>query len=133
MEAERTDQYEIEEETTTPAPELNFCVFRAGEKVFSVPVENLLEIAEQGEIVPLPGAPEYLFGISHYRGMAIPVVDITSLSGNEDSAGPGKWLLVLRTGDDYIGFSVNEMPDLSTTQEGEMLDLRGFFERYRIR
>jgi len=112
---------------------VEFCIFRAGEKILNIPVDNLLEITELTEIVPLPGAPDYLSGIAHYRGMAVPVLDIGSIVGNEESSGPGKWLLVLKVGEDLLGFSVMEMPDLGTTQEGESLDVRALFQKYMIR
>jgi purine-binding chemotaxis protein CheW len=131
MDIQKPIKYEIPEEFVSGG--IEFCIFRAGEKILNIPVDNLLEIAELTEIVPLPGSPDYLTGIAHYRGNAVPVLDIASIVGNERSSTPGKWLLVLKVGEELLGFSVMEMPDLGSVQEGESLDVVALFQKYRIK
>ncbi len=131
MDTQGHSQDEIPEEFVSR--DVKACIFRAGEKVLNIPVDNLLEITELTEVVPLPGSPDYLTGIAHYRGNAVPVLDIASIAGNERSSTPGKWLLVLKVGEDLLGFSVMEMPDLGPFQEGESLDVVALFQEYRIR
>jgi len=131
MDTQKPSQDEIPEELVSR--DLKVCIFRAGEKVLNIPVDNLLEITELTGIVPLPGAPDYLIGIAHYRGKVVPVLDIGSIAGDEKSPSPGKWLLVLKVGEDLLGLSVMEMPDLSHLQEGESLDVMALFQKYRIR
>ncbi len=131
MDIQKPSQDEIPEEFVSR--DLEVCIFRAGEKVLNIPVDNLLEITELTEIVPLPGAPDYLTGIAHYRGKVVPVLDIGSIVGNEKSSSPGRWLLVLKVGEDLLGFSIMEMPDLGPVQEGDSLDVMALFQKYRIR
>ncbi|RMG05104.1 MAG: chemotaxis protein CheW [Nitrospirae bacterium] len=113
------------------APEINACVFRAGGVTFSVPVEELIEIVEVSEIIPLPGSPDYLLGIAHYRGKAVPVIDLGFLEGEHAVKKP-EWLVVIQTGDEVMGIAVEEMPDLRRDFEGKDISASEIYTKYRI-
>jgi chemotaxis signal transduction protein len=57
----------------------------------------LAEVAELGEITPMPLAPRWLLGVTNLRGTVTPVIDLAVLLGWE-SNGHGWRALVLRDG-----------------------------------
>ena len=114
------------------SPEIKACVFSVGERVFSLPIENLMEIAELEEVVPLPLSPDYIDGIAHHRGEAIPVLNLGTVFGVEEKASLHRWLLIVQIEGELVGLSLNTMPDLSYDFNGEVIDPYGFFESYRV-
>jgi chemotaxis signal transduction protein len=63
----------------------------------ALPLAALTEVAELGEIAPLPLAPRWLLGVTNLRGTVTPVVDLAALLG-WGSQGHGWRALVLRDG-----------------------------------
>lgn len=49
---------------------------------YAIPAEAVVEVAEVGEITPVPGAPRAIAGVRNLRGAVLPVVDIAPLLGN---------------------------------------------------
>ncbi len=121
------------EEEIYVAPELKACVFTVGGREFSVELEYLSEIAELAEVVPLPLSPPYIEGITHLRGMAIPVINFAVLKDLKEEKAAERRLLVLEIGRSMLGIAVNEMPDLSTDFRGELISVPEFFEAYRVK
>ncbi len=114
-------------------PELVAVVFTVGDKKFSIELKYLREISELGEIVPLPLSPSYIEGITHIRGMAIPVVNMAKLKDINEEPGMQRWLMVLEVGENLLGLVSNQMPDLSTEFTGEIINVPEFYETYRVR
>ncbi len=49
--------------------------FNIGKELFAVNVVSVLEVLEQQQITPVPGAPEHIMGIINFRGEILPVVN----------------------------------------------------------
>ena len=130
-EIEGTESIEPIEEYV--APELNACIFRVGDQEFSIELDYLKEIAELSEVVPLPLSPPYIEGITHLRGVAIPVVNIAVLRDIPEEKATYRWLIVLEVGRFPLAIVVNDMPDLSADFRGEQINVTEFFETYRVR
>jgi chemotaxis signal transduction protein len=52
----------------------------AGED-YALPVEDVLEVAEYGEVAPVPGAPASILGVRNLRGQVLPVLDLARILG----------------------------------------------------
>ena len=52
---------------------------RIGDEEYALPVRHVPEIAELGEITPVPGAPAAVLGIRNLRGEVLPVFDLASV------------------------------------------------------
>src|SRR5437870_5093253 len=50
----------------------------AGED-YALPVADVLEVAELGEIAPVPGAHPAVLGVRNLRGQVMPVVDLAAV------------------------------------------------------
>ena len=51
---------------------------------YAIPAEAVLEVAEVGEISPVPGAPQAIAGVRNLRGSVLPVMEIAPLLGVSD-------------------------------------------------
>lgn len=59
---------------------------RVGHEDYALSVSNAVEVADVGEITPVPGASAAILGVRNLRGKVLPVVDlavILQLSGGE--------------------------------------------------
>ena len=55
--------------------------FRVAEVPYAVAVRQVVEVVPRVALRGLPHAPDYLSGLLHYRGGAVPVVDLGLLMG----------------------------------------------------
>jgi len=65
-EAARHDQFSLE----------RFVVFELDGEEYAVPITVITEVVPYVEIIPVPGAPEYILGLINLRGKVVPVLDL---------------------------------------------------------
>ena len=114
------------------SPELNACTFKVGSQTFSIPLQYVKEITEVSEIFPLPLTPPYIDGVVHLRGYTIPVVNIGRIKYISEEQKKVRQLIILDLGKEKFGIAVNEMPDLNAEFSGEMINVKKFYETYRV-
>jgi purine-binding chemotaxis protein CheW len=59
----------------------------AGED-YALAVDDVLEVAEVGEISPVPGASPALLGVRNLRGQVLPVIDLAGVLGLPRTGSP---------------------------------------------
>jgi purine-binding chemotaxis protein CheW len=69
----------------------------AGED-YALPVEDVLEVADLGEIAPVPGAHPAVLGVRNLRGSVMPVVDLASVFGLPQPASPERLVIAEHDG-----------------------------------
>ena len=69
----------------------------AGED-YALPVEDVLEVADLGEIAPVPGAHPAVLGVRNLRGSVMPVVDLASVFGLPQPAAPERIVIAEHDG-----------------------------------
>jgi len=84
---------------------------RVGSELYALPVEQVLEVAELGEIAPVPGSPESVLGVRNLRGEVLPVFDLASVFGIARE-GARQRLLVAEHGGRRAGFAIDEVTDV---------------------
>jgi chemotaxis signal transduction protein len=52
---------------------------RVGDEDYALAVDNVLEVAEIGEITPVPGTPGAVLGLRNLRGNVLTVVDLLAV------------------------------------------------------
>jgi purine-binding chemotaxis protein CheW len=94
---------------------------------YALPVADVLEVAELGEVTPVPGAGTAVLGVCNLRGQVLPVVDLTTVF-DLPASGHGRVVVVERGGrkaglavDSVAG--VEQLPD--ATEEVESPHLVG--------
>jgi purine-binding chemotaxis protein CheW len=75
LELARVPRREREQDATT------MILFRLGDDQFAIPISCVMEVAVLRELTPLPGAPAPLFGVTHWRGQVLTVLDLRELLG----------------------------------------------------
>jgi purine-binding chemotaxis protein CheW len=89
---------------------------RVGGESYALAVEHVLEVAELGEIAPVPGSPPAVLGVRNLRGEVLPVFDLASVFGIALERPPQR-LLVAEHGGRRAGFAIDEVTDV-----GELAD-----------
>ncbi len=80
---------------------------RVGTLLCALPLEHVAETMRPMPVENIPGAPEYIVGMSVVRGAALPVVSLAHLFAG-DSADAGR-LVVLGHGNRRVGVLVDEV------------------------
>lgn len=52
-----------------------YLTFSLGEEKFAIPVDQVQEVVELGQVTKVPNAPEYMLGIINLRGRVLPLLD----------------------------------------------------------
>lgn len=84
---------------------------RVGSEFYAIAVEHVIEIAELGDLSPVPGAHRSVLGIQNLRGEVLPVFDLASVLGIT-SESPPRRLLVTEHGGLRAGFAIDEVTDV---------------------
>src|SRR5437660_2780146 len=71
-----------------PAPERQYCIFRAGRERFCLSVLDVEEVVEWPNLTRVPLSPTFLMGIFNLRGSIVPVVDIAFMDGRRPDVLP---------------------------------------------
>ena len=107
--------------------ELHVRVSVAGE-AYALPVAEVLEVADLGDVTPLPGSGAAILGIRNLRGQVVPVVDLAVVLGLAGAPAPGRMVIAEEAGrkaglavDEIAG--VEELPPAS--EEAESAHLAG--------
>ncbi len=79
-----------------------------GAEAYAMPVENVLEVAELGQVTAVPGARPELLGIRNLRGRILPVADLARVLGIARTAPPVR-LVVAQDAGRTAGFAVDEV------------------------
>lgn len=77
--------------------------------IFGLSLSQVLEITEPLSIVPVPGAPSYVLGLSNWRNNPVPVIDLNiRLRMGASSRGEGTCFLIVRAPgiSELVGFPI---------------------------
>jgi chemotaxis signal transduction protein len=77
----------------------------AGES-YAVPVGDVVEVAELGDVAPVPGAAPALIGVRNLRGRVLPVIDLATVFALPRSAAPER-IVIAERGDRMAGLAVD--------------------------
>jgi purine-binding chemotaxis protein CheW len=66
---------------------------RVGAEEYALPVRHVPEVAELGDVTPVPGSPPQVLGIRNLRGEVIPVFDMAAALGAAGSGEPSRIVL----------------------------------------
>lgn len=83
---------------------------RVAGKHYALPVEQVLEVAELGEIAAVPGAPPEILGLRNLRGEVLPVLALAAVLGLGE--GDPSRVVVVESGELRAGLRVDEVPDV---------------------
>jgi purine-binding chemotaxis protein CheW len=89
---------------------------RCGGEHYALAVAGVREIAEFGQITPVPGAQTAVLGVWNLRGDVMAVLDLATLLGLERDAEPGR-IIVAEDGELHAGLAVESVLDVGSLPE----------------
>lgn len=98
---------------------------RIGPEDYALPVESVTEVAELGEVTPVPGAHAAVLGARNLRGQVLPVIDMAAVFGLP--SGSPNCLVVADHDGRQAAFAVDAvagvepLPDISEEAESKHL------------
>ena len=69
-------------------PSDRFLSFRAGSRLYAIPLAQVTGLADCGPVRAVAGTPPEVLGLSEWRGRLLTVLDLTGLLGEPESTGP---------------------------------------------
>jgi chemotaxis signal transduction protein len=110
-----------------PAPERQYCVFRAGRERFCFSVLDVEEVVEWPNLTMVPLSPTFLMGIFNLRGSIVPVVDIAFSEGRRPDLLPRHVVVASLPGDSEhddvrIGIASDEVIGTYSTSDPLLVD-----------
>jgi purine-binding chemotaxis protein CheW len=81
---------------------------RAADEQYALPVEAALEVAELGDVTPVPGARASIIGVRNLRGQVIPVVDLARMLDVPRDGAPQR-VVIAEDGGRKAGLAVDEV------------------------
>jgi purine-binding chemotaxis protein CheW len=96
-----------------------------GTEHYALPVERVLEVAELGDLAPVPGSPAEVMGVCNLRGQVLPVMDLARVLGLPQGE-PGR-IVVAELAERRAGLAVDavidvgELPDASEQVDSPFL------------
>jgi purine-binding chemotaxis protein CheW len=88
---------------------------RVGAEDYALPVEEVVEVDELGEVTPMPGAPPAVLGVCNLRGQVVPVVDLATVLGLADA--PKERMMIVEDESGRAALVVSEVMDVGTLPE----------------
>lgn len=110
----------LTETAKAPASGEKYIVFTSGEQVFGVSLKNVTEVCRSLPVTILPGAPEWLAGVTNLRGDLLAVIDPDTAVKAEVGAAKTK-IIVLTDGQKrLIGLLADQVNEITLLPAGKI-------------
>jgi purine-binding chemotaxis protein CheW len=86
---------------------------RVGAELYAMPIGNVLEVAELGELSAVPGAGAAVLGVRNLHGHVLPVFDLARVLAIPGDAAPPRIVVAEHRGR-LAGLAVDEVTDVSS-------------------
>jgi purine-binding chemotaxis protein CheW len=107
-----------------------FTIFNIGDETFGIDILRVLEILRVQKIFSLPGLPDFLAGVMSVRGAVIPVMDLRLRFGMAP-AGKKERIVLVRYGDEKLGFLVDEIREILVLESEEIRSAPSIFKGFK--
>lgn len=105
--------------------------FNLGEELYGIEVQQVREILRVNEILPVPGAPHFILGITNIRGSVVTVVDGRSrINLQPVDYTDSTRMIVIESNDDVIAVVVDNVADIIDLP-GTAIDLNPKLKTYQ--
>ena len=113
-------------------PRAAFLWFTAREN-FAIGMQQIREIvACDGELIAMPGAPDFVAGMSNLRGQLVTVIDVRkfySLGSEGSAALPERRIVVLDSGDTLLGLLVDAVESIVRVETADRIPVPGLLRQ----
>jgi purine-binding chemotaxis protein CheW len=100
---------------------IQWVTFRLGDELYGINVMQVQEVLRMPDIVPVPGAQNYVIGIINLRGNVVTVIDLRNRFGlpprdSEDSTR----IIIIEADDQVIGIMVDSVAEVVELRSSEI-------------
>ena len=88
---------------------------RVADEHYALPVADVLEVAELGDVTPVPGAGPAVLGVRNLRGQVLPVVDLATIF--EVAPGKAERIVIAERGGLRAGLAVDAVAGVEQLPE----------------
>ena len=100
---------------------IRWIAFQLGDEIYGVEVKRVREILRINNILPVPGAPDYVLGITNIRGSVVTVVDGRKrINLQPIDYTDATRMIVLESEDDIVAIVVDNVADVIDLPESSI-------------
>jgi purine-binding chemotaxis protein CheW len=104
----------IEVKAMSKTGDLQIVNFTVDNVNYGVPVEHVREVRDMQSVTRVPGAPEYVKGVTNLRGQIITVIDLRKRLGLSEGSGVGEKIMIIDLEKSAVGVVVDSVTEVST-------------------
>ena len=100
--------------------DLQIVNFTVDDVNYGVPVEQVREVRDMQQVTRVPGAPEYVNGVTNLRGQIITVVDLRRRLGLVDAHSGSEKIMIIDLEKSAVGVVVDAVTEVTTIKEADI-------------
>jgi two-component system chemotaxis response regulator CheV len=102
---------------------------RVRSALYGFRIEHVVETAELGDVVGVPGAPPEILGVRNLRGEVLPIAELAVALGAPDSGSPQR-LLVVEDSGRRAGLAVDEVLEVGALSDAgvQLVDVEALLD-----
>lgn len=104
-------------------------LFKAGQRLFALPVIDVVEIIRPLAMTRVPQSPPELLGLANFRGTAVPIVSVAALLNLPSGSTQSTARIIIINRKTLVGLMVDEVSTLGNTSDANLLDLDALLAR----
>jgi purine-binding chemotaxis protein CheW len=97
--------------------ELQIVNFTVDDVNYGVPVDQVREVRDMQAVTRVPGAPEYVEGVTNLRGQIITVIDLRKRLGLADGNSTSEKIMIIDIEKSAVGVVVDTVTEVTTIKE----------------
>jgi purine-binding chemotaxis protein CheW len=97
--------------------ELQIVNFTVDDVNYGVPVDQVREVRDMQAVTRVPGAPEYVEGVTNLRGQIITVIDLRKRLGLADGNSKSEKIMIIDIEKSAVGVVVDTVTEVTTIKE----------------
>jgi len=111
----------FDEDELSHEPLIRWVTFFLGNEIYGVEVKCVREILKINNILPVPGAPDYVLGITNVRGNVVSVIDGRKRLNLELTKSTEKSrMIVLESENEFVAVVVDNVADIVDISESSL-------------
>lgn len=100
--------------------ELQIVNFTVDDVNYGVPVDQVREVRDMQAVTRVPGAPEYVEGVTNLRGQIITVIDLRKRLGLADGNNSSEKIMIIDLEKSAVGVVVDTVTEVTTIKETDI-------------
>jgi purine-binding chemotaxis protein CheW len=100
--------------------ELQIVNFTVDNVNYGVPVEQVREVRDMQSVTRVPGAPDYVDGVTNLRGQIITVIDLRKRLGLTDGNVANEKIMIIDLEKSAVGVVVDTVTEVTTIKESDI-------------